>query len=163
MLAGEYVDTGCSGTKTVRRQLARLLSDARGRRFDQVIVWRMDRWGRSFPNCLACIEELLSLGVGWSALNGGFDTGKGSATAGPLRALMAACKEFGREMLREEIKAGMRVAKRRRDTTCGRPKLVFDRRKVAEMREAGKSTRAIATELHIGKGTVSRILAVPKG
>jgi len=163
VLASEYVDTGCSGTKTMRPQLARLLSDARDRRIDQVIVWRMDRWGRSFPNCLASIEELVSLGVGWSALSEGIETDKGSATGGLLRALMRACREFGREMRREEIRAGMRVAKRGCDTTCGRPKRVFDRGKVAELREAGDSIRAIAKKLGVGVGTVHRLLSVPKG
>jgi DNA invertase Pin-like site-specific DNA recombinase len=123
----------------------------------------MDRWGRSFPNCFASIEELAFLGVRWSALSEGIDTDKGGATGGLLRTLMRACREFGREMRREEIRAGMRVAKRGRDTTCGRPKVVFDRSKVAELRQAGESIRGIANKLGVGVGTVHRLLSVPKG
>ena len=43
----EYVDTGWSGAKASRPELNRLLRDARVRRFDIVLVWKLDRWGRS--------------------------------------------------------------------------------------------------------------------
>jgi DNA invertase Pin-like site-specific DNA recombinase len=48
--AGEYVDTGWSGAKASRPQLDRLMRDACLRRFDAVLVWKLDRWGRSLPD-----------------------------------------------------------------------------------------------------------------
>src|SRR5512133_2027092 len=67
-IAGEYVDTGWSGAKVSRPELDRLMKDARMRRFDAVVVWKLDRWGRSVANCLASIHELTTLGVRWMAV-----------------------------------------------------------------------------------------------
>jgi len=160
-LAGEYVDTGCSGTGT-RPHLTRLMADAHRQQIDCVLVWTLDRWGRSLTNCLATIEELCRLHIGWIAVSQGIDMGQGYPGSEAMLTLLAALRGFESEAKGERVKAGMRIAKRRGEQ-YGRPKLVFDRSKVAEMREAGKSIRAIAAELHIGKGTVSRILSVPKG
>ena len=49
-LAGDYVDTGWSGPKASRPELDRLMRDARLRRFDVVLVWKLDRWGRSIAD-----------------------------------------------------------------------------------------------------------------
>jgi putative DNA-invertase from lambdoid prophage Rac len=59
----EYVDTGWSGAKARRPELDRLMQDARARRFDAVLVWKLDRWGRSVADCIRSIQELVSLGV----------------------------------------------------------------------------------------------------
>ena len=60
-LVGEYVDTGWSGAKASRPQLDQLMKDSAMRRFDAVIVWKLDRFGRSVRNCLDGIEALLNL------------------------------------------------------------------------------------------------------
>jgi putative DNA-invertase from lambdoid prophage Rac len=56
--AGEYVDTGWSGAKASRPQLDKLIRDARPRHFDAVLVWKLDRWGRSVADCVRSIQEL---------------------------------------------------------------------------------------------------------
>src|SRR5271170_1205352 len=55
----EYVDTGFSGASASRPELDRLLRDARLRRFEAVLVWKLDRWGRSVAHCVRSIQELV--------------------------------------------------------------------------------------------------------
>ena len=50
-ITGEFVDTGWSGAKASRPELDRLMREARLRRFDVVLVWKLDRWGRRVPLC----------------------------------------------------------------------------------------------------------------
>ncbi len=59
----EYVDTGFSGTLASRPRLDQLLRDARLRKFEGVLVWKLDRWGRSVAHCVRSIQELVSLGI----------------------------------------------------------------------------------------------------
>src|SRR5262252_9427472 len=59
----EYVDTGWSGAKANRPALNQLIADARARRVDAVICWKLDRFGRPLVNCVSAIQELSSLDV----------------------------------------------------------------------------------------------------
>ena len=70
----EYVDTGWSGARASRPELDRLMQDARARRFDAVLVWKLDRWGRSVADCIRSIQELVSLGVRFLAVTQNLDT-----------------------------------------------------------------------------------------
>ena len=62
---GEYVDIGESGSKDKRPELDRLMGDARKRRLDIILVWRLDRLGRSLKHLILTLDELQSLGVGF--------------------------------------------------------------------------------------------------
>src|SRR5215831_5937133 len=64
----EYVDSGWSGAKACRPELNRLMNDARKRRFDAVLVWKLDRWGRSVADSIKSIQELASLDVRFIAV-----------------------------------------------------------------------------------------------
>ncbi|MEO8594075.1 MAG: recombinase family protein [Candidatus Solibacter sp.] len=55
---GQYVDAGWSGAKARRPELDRLMADARARKVDIVLCWKLDRWGRSVSNSMATIQEL---------------------------------------------------------------------------------------------------------
>jgi DNA invertase Pin-like site-specific DNA recombinase len=72
-LAGTYQDQ-ISGAKTNRPGLDKLMSDARQRRFDAVLVWKLDRFGRSLVHCVSGIQELSSLGIRFIATSQGLDT-----------------------------------------------------------------------------------------
>ncbi len=86
--AGEYVDSGFSGAKTGRPQLDRLISDARQRRFDAVVVWKLDRWGRSLAHLVQSIQELSALGIRFVAVTQNIDTDESNPMA---RLLMPRC------------------------------------------------------------------------
>ena len=60
---GEYVDKGESGAKDRRPQLDRLMEDARKRRIDGILVWKLDRFGRSLKSLVTTLEELRALGI----------------------------------------------------------------------------------------------------
>ncbi|MGH9501354.1 MAG: recombinase family protein [Terriglobales bacterium] len=54
-VAEEYIDNGVSGSKESRPALNRLMTDAHSRKFDAVLVWKIDRWGRSLKH-FSCEE-----------------------------------------------------------------------------------------------------------
>jgi DNA invertase Pin-like site-specific DNA recombinase len=71
--------------------------------------------------------------------------------------ILAAAAEFERSLIKERVKSGMQAA-RRRGTVLGRPKAVFDRARVRQLRSEGMSIAKIGRELNIGVGTVARVL-----
>ena len=106
-----------SGAKTRPKREA-LLKDARRRKVDAIIVWRLDRWGRSVSDLMATIRELSDLGVGFVSLNEALDltTPAGKAMAG----MLAVFAEFERDILRERVKAGI-AHSRAKGVKNGRP------------------------------------------
>ena len=133
-----------------REAREKLLDAARRREIDIVVVWRLDRWGRSVTDLLATLQELEHLGVGFVSLTEALDltTPSGRAMAG----LLAVFAEFEREILRERVRAGLADAKRN-GQRLGRPMtagLQADKvRKTASCRCPCKAE--IARRLRIGR------------
>src|SRR6202166_1796255 len=71
--AQEYVDHGISGAKDRRPALDELLRDAKRRRFDVVVCWRLDRLGRNLKHLITLLEDLQALGVAFVSLAQGID------------------------------------------------------------------------------------------
>ena len=69
----EYVDTGISGAKDRRPALDTLVDDARRRRFDVLVVWRLDRLGRNLKHLVTLLEELQALGIAFVSFAEGID------------------------------------------------------------------------------------------
>jgi putative DNA-invertase from lambdoid prophage Rac len=93
-----------------RREAREKILEAAGRReIDLVLVWRLDRGGRSVTDLLATLQELEHLGVGFVSLTEALDltTPAGRAMAG----LLAIFAEFKREILRERTRAGLAHAR----------------------------------------------------
>jgi DNA invertase Pin-like site-specific DNA recombinase len=80
-IAREFVDTGWSGAKASRPELDRLMREARLRRFDAVLVWKLDRWGRSVNHCIRSIQELLALGIRFISATQNLDTDESNPTS----------------------------------------------------------------------------------
>ena len=72
-VAGCYVDTGVSGSKESRPELNRLMTDAHHRRFDAVLVWKLDRFGRSLRHLVNALAEFESLGISFVSLRDNLD------------------------------------------------------------------------------------------
>jgi putative DNA-invertase from lambdoid prophage Rac len=157
-ICDEYLDTGWSGAKANRPELDRLMQDASLRRFDAVLVWKLDRFGRSVRNCLDGIESLRSHGVRFLAVSQSIDTDESNPTSRLLLHILASVAEFEREMIRERVCAGVRNAKRN-GKQLGRKRVVFNREKVRQMHLAGASVREISSALQVGKGTIQRYLS----
>jgi DNA invertase Pin-like site-specific DNA recombinase len=149
----EYVDTGWSGAKASRPELNRLMADARKRRFDGVLCWKLDRWGRSVADSIKSIQELTSLGIRFIAVTQNIDSDESNPMARFLLVIMSAFAELERELIRERVTAGVRAA-RANGKQLGRPKRVFRRDEALWLREQGMSWRKIAVELKVPVTTV---------
>src|SRR4029450_4990339 len=139
-----------------RRQRDALLRAARRREIDAIVVWRLDRWGRSLADLVGTLHELQALGVGFISLHEALDftTSTGRALAG----LLAVFAEFERDILRERVKAGIAQA-RREGRPHGRPPTARRKSKqIKRLYARGVSKSAIARKLHIGRTSVRRIL-----
>ena len=97
-----------SGTRE-RPQREELIKAARRRQIDAILVWRLDRWGRSLLDLIGSLQELSTLGVGFVSLCEALDltTPSGRALAG----MLAVFAEFEREILRDRVKAGIAQAR----------------------------------------------------
>jgi putative DNA-invertase from lambdoid prophage Rac len=156
-VGAEYIDTGWSGAKASRPELDRLMNDAAMRRFDAVMVWKLDRFGRSVRDCLDGIESLRGNGVRFLVVSQSIDTDESSPTARLLLHILASVAEFERELIRERVRAGIKSAKHK-GKKLGRKRVVFDRSKALEMHQARASMREITTAMQVGKGTIQRLL-----
>jgi DNA invertase Pin-like site-specific DNA recombinase len=154
-VVGEYVDVGISGSKASRPQLDRMIRDAHLRRYDAVVVWKLDRLGRSLKHLVTTIEDLAAYGVSFVSLRDNLDL---STPAGRLMLhIIGAMAEFERELIRERVSAGIQAA-RKRGVRLGRPRTYINPDKIRELRSAGVPWRAIAKRLGVGTGTACRAL-----
>jgi putative DNA-invertase from lambdoid prophage Rac len=149
----EYVDTGFSGAVASRPRLDQLLRDARLQKFEGVLVWKLDRWGRSVAHCVRSIQELVGLGIRFLSPTESIDTGADSPMSKFLMHLFAAFAEMERGIIRERVCAGVRAAKAR-GTRLGRPRRVFRRDEALKLRAEGMSWRNVAKTLNLPMSTV---------
>ncbi len=118
----EYIDTGISGAADSRPALDNLLTDARRGRFKAMLVWKLDRLGRSLSHLVRLLEEMRQMGVELISFSEGLDF---ATTVGKLLyQMISAFAEFERDCIRERVRAGMRNArahgKPHRPPTCCR-------------------------------------------
>src|SRR5215510_12586385 len=152
-ITDEYVDIGISGAKDRRPELDRLMTDARRRRFDVVLVARFDRFARSTKHLVLALEEFSSLGIDFVSLNESVDT---STPMGKMVfTVIGAVAELERSLIRERVVMGLDRAKRQ-GKKLGRPRTLVDREKVAALRAKGLSLRQIALELNVSKDKIAR-------
>ena len=133
-----------SGAKT-RPRREELLRAARRREIDVIVVWRLDRWGRSLVDLVSTLQEVTALNVGFVSLSEALDltTPAGRAFAG----MLAVFAEFERDILRDRVKAG--IAQARKDgRPHGRPaKIAGKATQIRELAQNGLSKSAIAKQL----------------
>jgi DNA invertase Pin-like site-specific DNA recombinase len=148
------------GSGASQRQMReKLLEAARRREIDVVVVWRLDRWGRSVTDLLATLQELEHLGVGFVSLTEALDLTTPAGRA--MAALLAVFAGFEREILGERVRAGMAHA-RQNGKRLGRPATAaMHTDKVSKLSRSGLSKSEIARRLNIGRTSVRRILAAP--
>ena len=139
-----------------REARERIMEAARRREIDLVLVWRLDRWGRSVTDLLATLQELEHLGVGFVSLTEALDltTPAGRAMAG----LLAVFAAFEREILQERTKAGLAHA-RQNGKRLGRPATAaVHAAEIRKLHRAGISKSEIARRVQVGRTSVRRIL-----
>lgn len=158
-LVDTYIDEGVSGSKRSRPSLNRLLTSAKRRQFDVLVVWRADRLFRSLKHMVVTLDEVAALGIDFVSVTEPFDTTTPQGRL--LLHLVAAMAEFERELIRERTRAGLAAA-RRRGVRLGRPKVDVDIDEVALLRSKGKSIRQIAKVLGVSASSVHRAMK-PRG
>jgi DNA invertase Pin-like site-specific DNA recombinase len=147
-----------AGARELREKI---VEAARRREIDVVLVWRLDRWGRSATDLLATLQELEHLGVGFVSLTEALDLTTPAGRA--MAALLAVFAEFEREILRERVRAGLAHA-RHNGKRLGRPATAAARAdEVRELFRDGVSKAEIARRIRMGRTSVRRILAGRKG
>jgi len=150
----EITDIESGVNKRPKRE--RLLSAARRRELDRIIVWRLDRWGRSVTDLLNTLQELNQLDVGFISITEALDLT--TATGRAMAALLAVFAEFEREILRERVKAGIAHA-RKNGRSHGRPITATKKSgQVKQLFKTGMSKSEIARKLKISRTSVRRIL-----
>ena len=157
----EYVDSGVSGKKTKRPALDRCMEAARERRFDCIVVWKLDRWGRTVAQLAKDVQEFDSIGIRFIAVETGIDTDKSNSMSRFTLHIMAAFAELEREMIQERVVAGIRHAQKhgtRSGNAIGRPRAAVRTERVLAMHKKGLSLREIAEQTGVSAMTAQRIL-----
>lgn len=157
-MAGVYQDkiSGVTG-KDDRPELSRLLEDAFARKFDAVVVYSIDRLGRSLKHCLEILETLKAHRCDFISLKQQIDTS--SATGQLIFNIFACLANYERTMILERTALGRARAKAR-GVRFGRPSSYNESVAISVrmLRARGAGIREIMGQLHLGAGTVYKAL-----
>lgn len=160
----EFEETG-SGARNDRPELQRLMAMARKGKFDAVLVWKLDRFGRSSLDVQTNIRQLNQCGVSFVAVTQGIEAKPhGDAMSNLILSVMAAMAEFELDLIRDRTRAGMARAKAQ-GTRSG--KLIGgqwayarpDAARVRALRAAGRSWAQVAAELGCSVGSARKAAA----
>ncbi len=157
---GKVFTETASGAKADRVVLADVLAYARAS--DTVVVWRLDRLGRSLKHLIETVTDLREQGIGFRSLTEQIDT---TTSGGKLIFhVFGALAEFERDLIRERTHAGLAAA-RARGRTGGRPKALLDPKKIAlaqALYDDGRHDVAtICKTLGISRATLYRYVKPP--
>ena len=167
-VAGEYQDEGFSGRKASRPALDRLMTDALARRIDCIVVYKLDRFGRSVKNLSDLLTSLDSAGVRFIAITQGIDTDKSNPTSRLLLNILSAVAEFESDIIKERVTSGLmnyreafaigkaRPSKSGKNLAVGRPARVWDREEARRLIAEGLSLRTAAARLGVSAMTLQR-------
>lgn len=144
-----------SGTNTNRPAFKEMLSSARARQIDLILVWKLDRFARSMRDLVVHLQELDDIGVKFVSLRDQFDL---TTAAGRLMMnVVGSFAQFEASLISERVKSGIENA-RRNGKRLGRP-IRIDEFKVLEMRKRGMSLSQIGKQVGCTKAGVSKILS----
>lgn len=163
-LALEVEEVG-SGARNDRPGWQRVLAAARRGELDAVVVWKLDRAGRSTVDLLANVEELVGLGVRFLAVTQGLDIKPGGdAMSRMLLTMLSAVSAFERDLIRERTLLGLAAARQRGVRLGGRPALSKAQvAKVRALRAQGASWSEVASGAACTIGTARRAVAGTNG
>jgi DNA invertase Pin-like site-specific DNA recombinase len=152
----EYIDQA-TGKRSDRSRFQALFADAACRRFDLVLFWSLDRFSREgVLETLQHLQKLTAAKVDWKSFTEQYLDSCGIFRDAVL-AILATIAKQEQVRLSERTSAGLARA-RAKGIALGRPKLIFNRQKVVDLRAAGLSFRAIAKQLKLSMGTVHRVI-----
>jgi len=150
----EFIDQNYSGGNTKRPAFTAMMDAARKRKFDLLLVWKLDRLSRSLKDLIVTLDELGSCGIDFVSYDNNLDTS--TPTGKLVFQIVGAVAEFEKEIIRERVVAGLATA-RNKGKRLGRPpisKYVYDQ--ALKMRSEGSSYRNIGKVLGIDEGTIRK-------
>ena len=151
----EYCDEGVSGSRNSRPALDRMLADAKAGKFEVILIWRLDRLGRSLGNLIKLLEDFKSWNVALISFSESLDF---TTSMGKLfYQLLGAFSEFERETIRERTRSGLRNA-RARGVKLGRKVVPVDIAEVRRLRAVGTPYKAISQTLRVSVGSIYRAM-----
>lgn len=152
----EFIDAGFSGSNDSRPSLNELMSEARKKKFNTIIVYRFDRFARSSRHLITALEEFKNLGIEFISYSENIDTSSPLGKA--IFVIVGAMAELERNIIVERVKSGLKAAKNR-GKTLGRPKSIFDLNRLLKLKQEGNSIRTIANILGVSKTTIGKYLS----
>lgn len=158
-VVGVYADAGVSGSKgrDKRPQLDLMLKDAVRRRFDVVMVWAVDRLGRSLPDLVSSMQELHGSKTDLFVLQQALDTTTPAGRA--MFGMLGVFAEFERSMIQSRVNAGLSRA-RAAGVKLGRPKVEAKVETAIRARlAAGEGILKVGKAVGVGTSTVQRVKA----
>jgi len=151
-ISKEYIDEGYTGSNTKRLAFNAMMADARKRKFDVLLVYKLDRLSRSLKDLITTLDDLKSMGIDFISYDNGLDTT--TPTGRLIFNVVGAVAEFEKDIIRERVRAGLENAKRK-GKRLGRPpvssRLVDEAKK---LRSEGMSFRQIGKQLGIPESTI---------
>jgi len=155
VIRATYDDTGESGAKADRPALQQMLADA-GKKFDVLLVWKLDRLGRSVPDLLRTLQQLRDSGVDFICTTQQIDTS--TAYGRMVTTFLAAVAEFERELTIERVRLGQARA-REQGVRIGRPRAGFDVNRALELKRGGLSWKKLSRQMAVSVSTLRRTLS----
>ena len=150
----EYIDQNFTGTNTNRPAFQEMMDAARKRRFDVLLVWKLDRLSRSLKDLINTLDTLGACGVDFISYDNNLDTS--TPTGKLVFQIVGAVSEFEKDIIKERVVAGLANA-RLKGKRLGRPPIscsILDKAK--KMRSAGLSFRKIGKQLGIDEGAIRK-------
>ena len=154
-----YVDK-ISGAKASRPQLDKLMQDIRAGKVERLIVYKLDRLGRSLTHLALILDELNRLNIPLIASSQGIDTSNDNPAGRLQLGVLMAVAEFERGIIRERVNSGLAAA-RQRGVQLGRPSTINGRAaEIRKLKAKGLGLRAIARELKMPPSSVHKALSM---
>src|ERR1051325_11446530 len=153
-----YADKIC-GAKASRPKLDQLMQDIRAGKIVRLVVYKLDRLGRSLTHLTLILDEINRLKVPLIASSQGIDTSDDNPAGKLQLGVLMAVAEFERGIIRERVNAGLAAA-RERGVKFGRPQTINGRAaEVIKLKASGFGLRAISRELNMPVSSVHKALS----
>lgn len=152
----EYIDQSFTGANTNRPAFLAMMEAARKRKFDVLVVWKLDRLSRSLKDLINTLDDLGSCGIDFVSYDNNLDTS--TPTGKLVFQIVGAVAEFEKDIIRERVIAGLANAKLK-GKRLGRPPIqeeVYE--KAQHMHSEGLSFRKIGKVLGVNEGTIRKKL-----
>lgn len=150
----EYIDQSFTGANTNRPAFLSMMEAARKRKFDVLVVWKLDRLSRSLKDLINTLDELGSCHIDFVSYDNNLDTS--TPTGKLVFQIVGAVAEFEKDIIRERVIAGLANA-RLKGKRLGRPpkeEAIYE--KAGIMRSEGLAFRKIGKELGVDEGTIRK-------